>query len=171
MQIELIYEHDLWGQEYDWMAIDEVGSVGFFSSGGIGPVPQICIEDECLFDDAFELIVRNEKRCNYEQLSGFDVSVSSDGDIARRGIFTFDWDSELSKYVAVCVPLEPISIEMLNGKLCEESKKIKLPCNFNKKTGMSDFIIYPENPYFNIPKIKSELLFVKQKILWKLFRL
>lgn len=167
MQTELVYENDLWGQDYDWMAVDEVGSVGFFVTAGVGPVPQICLDNEELFEGAFEIITQEKKKCDSEQLSGFDASVYTWGEVARRGIFAFDWDATVSKYVAVCVPLEPIAVGSLNEKLQEDAKRICLPCNFKERTGMEDTICYPqgETGDGNRPRVAASLLGYLKRLL------
>ncbi len=140
MRVKFHTEHNFWGTEYDWMAVDEVGAVGYFSTAGIGPVPEICIRHETLFEDAFELIVREAKRCEYEQFSGFDASISTWGDVARRGVFGFDWETGTSRFALVTKPLSPIKLDSLRGRLYEETKEIRLPCRFAERTGMEEII-------------------------------
>ncbi|TQV75837.1 hypothetical protein [Denitrobaculum tricleocarpae] len=140
MQVKFHTKHVFLGWEYAWMAVDEVGAVGYFSTAGFGPIPETCTRNENMFDEAFEEIVREEKRCEYEQFSGFDASISTWGDVARRGIFSFDWESQTSRFMLVCKPLNPIRLENMRGRLYQETKEIRLPCRFAERTGMREVI-------------------------------
>ena len=140
MRVKFHTEHAFLGWEYDWMAVDEVGAVGFFSTAGFGPVPEMCARNETMFEEAFEDIVRETKRCEYEQFSGFDSSISTLGDVARRGVFGFDWETETSRFALVTKPLSPIKLDSLRGRLYEETKEIRLPCRFAEGTGMQEII-------------------------------
>lgn len=140
--IELVSEHNFWGSEYSWMAVDNVGHIGFFCTAGFGPVPLICSKNEEMFDDAFELIEAQVKSSETIQVRGFDVSTRKPSTVAYRGIFSFDWDDETKRYALIYYPKTPKQILDIEDDFRKEIMNVKIDCDLQSGVGMEQMILY-----------------------------
>jgi len=65
---------DIEGLEYDWLAVDADGFVGFFSTAGAGYVPSAFLRNVDAFDGAIsavlELPARSDAHCTRELPAG-----------------------------------------------------------------------------------------------------
>jgi hypothetical protein len=140
--LELVSEHNFWGVEYSWLAVDNAGHIGFFCTAGAGPVPLICVKNEELFEDAYELIEAQLKSSETVQVRGFDVSTSMWSTVASRGIYAFDWNEEQNKYVQIYYPKTPKKILDIENVFRNEIVNIKIDCDLQSGRGMEQMILY-----------------------------
>ncbi len=130
-----IKEHKYFmGSEYDWGAVDTCGQLACFSSAGFGPIPQFCNErpDEeelDLLDAIFEMPIVT----TYKQVSGFDCSPADSFDIAKRGIYSYDWCHTKKQYELIALPKKPIFRRHIQSELTAEFLKIEFDWVFEEK--------------------------------------
>jgi hypothetical protein len=105
---------DILGLEFDWLASDADGHVGFFSTAGGGWVPKEFLEDTEVHDRAIELITRaapsTQARFAPQVAPGLQNTWQL---MAERGVFAFDSDSDGGPYRLVAAPALPISVAQL----------------------------------------------------------
>jgi hypothetical protein len=99
------------GREFDWFAIDVDGSIGHFSSAGFGLVPIDILER---FEEADVLP---------EQFLGLPIVGEAIGhlkgniadwlEMARRGLYSFDWNDSKAIYCRAATPQETILFSAL----------------------------------------------------------
>ena len=98
-----ILAHDYSGLELDWIGIDQVGNIGYFCTGGKGPVPKQALESAPNIDEAAKLIL------SLPQCSEIRIveALKEWEDLGKRGIYVFDWSHQSNQYRAVIVPSHP----------------------------------------------------------------
>jgi hypothetical protein len=121
------------GIEFSWLAIDEVGHVGLFTTAGEGSVPGSALpqsdEDYELEDEVLEL--RESSQCKLH------ISYARPDDyvsVAKRGIYAFDWTDAhktqslcTRRYSLVGEPDSPLMASDLPLRLQERACATKLP--------------------------------------------
>jgi hypothetical protein len=81
------------GTEFDWFAVDEIGDVAVFATGGIGPVPAQVRTDPERHDALAELI----------DVSAWGTSAVWES-YSKAGLFAYDWNDPLGCYSRVAQP-------------------------------------------------------------------
>ncbi|MEM7248202.1 MAG: hypothetical protein AAF533_22905 [Acidobacteriota bacterium] len=121
-----LHQHDYLGLELDWLAVDADGSLGFFSSAGRGAVPSTCLptcsELHAVTSIVETLPVVSEvevlvSKYGEHQSSGRPASALDWLEVARRGIWAFDYDlnSRVGGYRQVVRPHEPLPLAALEA--------------------------------------------------------
>ncbi len=113
------------GGEFDWFAVDGEGHVGHFATAGGGPVPSAIVArlDELLHLD--------------QQILGLPVIGDASGhlpgriedwlEMARRGLFSYDWQHWSGPYHRAAAPRVPIRIADLPADLQEAVRVVEWP--------------------------------------------
>ncbi|MFB1480476.1 hypothetical protein [Corallococcus sp. RDP092CA] len=105
---------EIQGYEYDWIACDGSGHVGFFSTAGGGHAPEAFLRDTDAHDDAIEAILAlpgpTDGLSETQVLSPFQHTWQL---MAARGVFAFDADINGGPYRLVAAPANPIRVEAL----------------------------------------------------------
>jgi len=104
------------GLEYDWLASDADGNVGFFSTAGGGYVPEGFLHEGPAFDAAIQAILAAPA----STLARFAPMLSSGYTntwhlMAERGVFAFDSDFHGGPYRLVASPEVPVQARDLSG--------------------------------------------------------
>lgn len=100
--------HDCVGEELDWVAHDLVSSVAYFSSAGIGPVPDLAEADGSRIDDLNERLLALPRISEACWTVGPHYNHDEWFNIAERALFAFDWNHEAKLYVLVAFPVRAI---------------------------------------------------------------
>lgn len=118
------------GGEFDWFAVDAAGHVGHFSTAGYGPVPLPVLDrlDRAQEDALWSL---------GERLLGLPVIGQATGhlpgriddwlELARRGLFGFDWKHWSGPYLRAAVPSVPVGVADLPAELQALVRLVVLP--------------------------------------------
>lgn len=73
-----------------WVAVDRLGRIGVFTTGGQGPIPRVYLRDEGMVDrlfDAIDALPLVSKQLLLSDVPRPDAFIG----FARRGLFSFDW--------------------------------------------------------------------------------
>jgi hypothetical protein len=76
--------------DVEWVAVDRVGRVAVFTTGGVGPIPRVYLDQPGILDCTREAVWAALERTESVLL----VSLPRPDDyeaFARRGFFAFDW--------------------------------------------------------------------------------
>jgi len=113
------------GGEFDWFAVDGVGHVGHFATAGYGPVP------------AGILARLDELRDLDERVLGLPVVGEATGhlpgriddwlEMARCGLFAYDWEHWSGPYRRAATPSVPVGIADLPAELREAVRLVEWP--------------------------------------------
>ena len=113
------YKQSVVGIEYSWLAVDEVGYVGLFTTAGEGPVPETALPKSERDLETEERIheLRECSECELHiQYPRPDDYIST----ARRGIFSFDWaeinetkSGHMHRYRLIAEPKSPLKLSDL----------------------------------------------------------
>ncbi len=106
-------EHPFLGREFDWIATESRGLVGYFSTAGDGPVPEYCVLGEGPVENLFEEVMQLPSVCSVTIVDGADRNIADWVAVAERGLLAFDWSRSMSRYNLVALPNEPASAELL----------------------------------------------------------
>jgi hypothetical protein len=118
------------GGEFDWFAVDAVGHVGHFSTAGFGPVPLPVLNrlDATRMDDVWSLGERMLELPETGAATGCLPGRIDDWlELARRGLFGFDWQHWSGPYRRAATPGVPIEVAALPPELLRLVKLVELP--------------------------------------------
>lgn len=125
----LVFQHPYLGREFDWIAADKFGRLGYFSTAGAGPIPQK-LHHEVELGDIFETIIALDVNCSVVVAGQHEGSMGDWIEAAKRGLFAFDWDLKASRYSLVAKPNKCLFVSDLNLNLRSKVSKIILDIDF-----------------------------------------
>jgi hypothetical protein len=127
------------GLEYDWLASDADGNVGFFSTAGGGYVPEAVLAETEVFDAAIEAILAAPATTVARfalMLSGAYTNTWQL--MAERGVFAFDSDFHGGPYRLLASPEVPVQVRDLSGTAVPVLMRVVLRgLRFQKQTSIS----------------------------------
>jgi hypothetical protein len=98
-------DHPFLGDEFDWLAVDSTGAIGFFSTAGCGWIPESVLTNAESFRDTLKIVSKLPRLGEPEYRSNLPVAESKDWlAVAARGIFAFDWNPYTDQYELVASP-------------------------------------------------------------------
>jgi len=112
------------GYDWTWIGVDKVGNVAAFCTASIGPAPKKLIKFhvEAILDIEDE-VLELPKRSSAELISEVK-NPDSFIDLARRGVFVFDWSDihkrsvdALKAYELMAAPSKPLIQSQLSKEL------------------------------------------------------
>jgi len=113
------------GREFDWFAIDSAGNLGHFSSAGFGPVPTCILERFAEADSLPEEILRLP--VIGEATSHLSGNVTEWMEVARRGLYSFDWKHSTGPYHRAATPRAVIHVSALPPQMIAAHSIAKFP--------------------------------------------
>jgi hypothetical protein len=129
--------------EFDWLAVDEDGHVGFFSTGGYGAVPVNApadIEPTSLHDELVTLPVTGA----FVIVSDMRGFFQDWHDAAGRGLFAFNWDTQNDEYALIARPERPIVVDHMTSSRAQTlARKSLLRARFASVDSISAAIVAP----------------------------
>lgn len=129
--------------EFSWLAVDEVGHVGLFTTAGEGPVPSSAMpQSERDFETEDELLeLRERSECKLHVLYPRPDKYVS---VAKRGIDAFDWidahqtlSQSEHRYRLIGEPKSPLMISDLSAALQVKALATKMPGVYFKESAAS----------------------------------
>ena|SRR5690348_7155873 len=119
---------DILGFEYDWLASDAAGNVGFFSTGGGGCAPDGFLRDtdahERAIDAVLALAAHTEATCVRQLPRGLRNTWQM---MAERGFFAFDADPNGGPYKLVARPGMPTRVSELPDGVATVVRRLTYP--------------------------------------------
>jgi hypothetical protein len=125
--MRLTEDHEGAGCEVDWLAHDLAGNVGFFASAGFGPVPEGGV-----LDDLHELMMALPVRSEVMSMNRTGAYDEDWLDVARRGLFAFDWNATAKLYVLLAAPRDALVLADLPEPLVAHVSARQLPTYFGR---------------------------------------
>lgn len=121
---------DLAGIDYAWIAIDDDGHVGVFTSAGAGPIPRWFANGRSWCDEVFDAVASLPLRGTF-RLEVPDAATTAGlqdwKHWAEVGLFAFDWadvhrrTAEHTRcYELIATPTDPIGARTMPAKLREQ---------------------------------------------------
>ncbi len=100
--------NDIQGIEYDWLACDGKGHLGFLSTAGAGYAPEEFLRDTDAHDAAIEAILSSPPTTTATCLRELAPGLRNTWKLmAERGIFSFDSDPNGGAYQRIAYPTTP----------------------------------------------------------------
>ncbi|MCP3167054.1 hypothetical protein [Myxococcus qinghaiensis] len=102
------------GFEYDWLACDQEGFVGFFSTAGGGYAPDEFLQDVHAHDQAIS-VIRSMAPCTEPVPEPGQLSEPGDPwqQMAARGLYAFDSSFHGGLYQLTAAPTDPVRLSDL----------------------------------------------------------
>jgi hypothetical protein len=101
------------GIDYAWLAVDSIGNVAVFTTGGEGPVPTSALPTLELAESAIRDLVERSACEMQIKIPRPDDYVS----FAKRGLFAYDWydvhresSSRINQYELLARPTNPVTL-------------------------------------------------------------
>lgn len=93
-----------------WLASDAAGHLAMLVTGGEGPIPALALEVARPSVTDLEDLVDALEICSEVAFVVDVTNPDSFADLARRGVFVFDWTASLGAYELVARPKTPRSV-------------------------------------------------------------
>lgn len=117
---------DLRGFEFDWLAVDKDGHLGFFSTAGAGFYPVILAEDITTYEACIEDILSIPKCTEVSFSPGLSPGLQNDWrDFAARGFYAYDCDPCGGPYLKVAAPVSPVLISEVPEPMRSMIEKVR----------------------------------------------
>jgi hypothetical protein len=140
--------------DLEWFAVDSAGHVGVFCSAGFGAIPLEIFVDEKSYLAAASYFFSLPMRCDFTLHGGSHYPVKTWYEsAARRGLFSYDWDSSIAGYFRpdipyrlIAAPAKPLTIEELPAEIAAWIEPIRFRTPFQEA-------LYPQREfaYVNVP--------------------
>jgi hypothetical protein len=135
----LVYEHDYMRAEFDWLALDRSGQVGFFASGGFGPVPPQSLRDADYLVGLHDAIRELPKSCAATLVADVEYYVRDFVEVAERGIHAYNWDFEGHSYRLIARP--GATMDPAEGRqVMSVARRVRLPLTFDSASWIAPTI-------------------------------
>ncbi len=90
-------QDDLDGMDVAWMAVDALGSVAIFTTGGVRPVPSTAVASIDITEPEVDSL---------PEISSFDLLVNLPRpddfvSFAKRGFFAYDWSTSIEQHSVI----------------------------------------------------------------------
>jgi len=122
-------DHEFLGSEFDWVAVDKDGAIGYFATAGAGWIPEPVLSDGEPFWNSLDIVISLPaitEVINRYSGSGHIVDWLN---VAARGVFAFDWNHTTKRYELVASPKILLELEDA-GDLASLANRTRLPCSF-----------------------------------------
>lgn len=139
--MKMFDEHDFTRVEFDWLAHDEAGHIGFMSSAGAGPVPSASLADAARLENLLAQIQALPQTCEAQVAVDVVSYVEEWLTVARRGLYAFDWRRETSSYRTVASPSKPLSLASLKQPLRDLAERVRLKIIFERGTAFDASVV------------------------------
>ena len=126
---KLATEHEYTRAEFDWIAVDDDGNIGFFASGGFGPVPQSSISAANELENIQERIRALPWNCQTTCVADVEYYLGDFFEVAERGVFAYNWDFDRREYRLIVKPVAPVDSESA-GEVATLAQQVRLPLRF-----------------------------------------
>lgn len=124
----LTLAHPLPGFEWDWLAVDNRGHAGMFSTFGYGPVPSPVMGHVAEIDDVLDHLDELPVVGGYH--TAYAGNFSDWERKAERGLFGFDWRAIPGPYRRVTEPRAPLRTDTLPSHIQQVIRRVHLPVDF-----------------------------------------
>lgn len=127
-------EHRFLGSEFDWLAMDRVGNLGYFSTAGAGWIPESVLSEPEPFWDTLGYI-KSLPIVSDAFRNGHIAPVGDEWvEVARRGIFALDWSYSTERYALAAAPLKPIALNQVESAIVADLfNRTNLDCDFDSQ--------------------------------------
>lgn len=120
--------HKFLGTEFDWLATDLDGHVAMFSTGGRGPIPGLLASSGTYLDCVLERILALHIRGDAPTVLSYPRDWF---EVARRGLFAYDWKWNSNLYEIEARPLVPLTVgEIEDVEVRDITSRVQLPIRF-----------------------------------------
>ena len=123
----------LWGIEWDFLAVDATGSVALLSSAGYGPIPARVLDQRPLVEravselEALPPVGAADDRRDPSNRSGDYADWFT---MSERGLFAYDWRVHHGPYTLVSAPTVTLELSALGRTIREAATLLALPLRF-----------------------------------------
>jgi len=115
------------GGEFDWFAMDGEGHVGHFATAGFRPIPRIVL---ARFGELREFDRRILQLPAIGEATGHLGGLIEDWlEMARRGLFSYDWQHWSGPYARAATPSRAINIAEIPAALRDDIRIVEWPGN------------------------------------------
>lgn len=133
---------DIRGLEFDWLATDEAGCTGLFTTAGAGYAPNEFLRDTEAHDAAIDEILALPA----SSAAKFAPTLPSDLVntwllVAERGLYAFDSDPNGGPYHCVAAPVTPVRLGALPERVGRLVAEIRLGFRFDDHPVITDDLL------------------------------
>lgn len=122
-------DHEFVGSEFDWIARDELGNFGYFSTAGQGWIPKSVLDDSEPFLEILEAVQALPVVGAPHRSTSVGHAIDDWMMAASRGFFAFDWNRVTRRYELVARPTGRIECKDVS-RMKTLNDAVVLPCSF-----------------------------------------
>lgn len=122
---------DLWGLEWDFLAVDSVGHVARLSSSGYGLIPAPVLAAREMVERAVSRLAALPTITRVVlYTAGRKGNFSDWYSMGERGLFAYDWRLWNGPYECIAAPAEPVDIGFLRDDVRAAASILRVPHPF-----------------------------------------
>jgi hypothetical protein len=130
---------DIRGLEYDWLATDLEGHVGFFSTAGAGYAPAAFLRDVDAHDAGIAALKAQPATTIATSAPVLRPDLENEWRLmAERGVFAYDSNPNGGPYELVAVPRDAITIAHLSDSALRAAASVRLGIRFGVQSLVGD---------------------------------
>ena len=116
---------DVLGTEFDRFAVDQNGCIGHFATAGYGSLPKNVLENLSAYQEAEAYLLTLPFITNAVLPDKIEGDKTDWINMAKRGLFSYDWQHWNGQYKLIAYPAEPISLSVLSACLQDMLKEVR----------------------------------------------
>jgi hypothetical protein len=105
---KMLFDHQMRRREFDWIAADGIGRLGYFATAGLEPVPLVVADCADEYESVFEVVRALPEIGQAVIDSQAQWDISEWVEVARRGVFAYDCRVGSSRYELIAKPAVPL---------------------------------------------------------------
>jgi hypothetical protein len=127
------FEHRYVGTEFGWISTDEAGHMAYLSVNGLGPIPELIVAQQDEYADVFECLLALRKIGSATVIKEEACNRTDWIEVAERGVYAFDWNSECRRYELIASPEHPLKVGSIEDqKLRDLAVRVLIPARFSE---------------------------------------
>jgi hypothetical protein len=115
-------KHRFIGAEFDWLAIDRANRMALFATAGAGAIPSLL--DSAEHESANSTTILALPRiCDGAEVVNAPGEHGEWVDVARRGVYAYDWSRRDEAYILIARPTRPA---IITEHLCRSAIRLDI---------------------------------------------
>ena len=138
--------------DFEWFAVDRVGHLAFLTSAGFGPVPKVVFKSKPEYFMVREMLLALPFRGDFELRElGPQKRIAKDWiEMARRGLFGYDWNPTRTDFALDCHPYEIVAAPkkpLLVSELPSPIKECLVAVRFSSDDFRESVELFPQREF------------------------
>ncbi len=122
---------EVWGVEWDFLAVDSAGHVAQVSTAGFGPIPDRVLAAREVVEHAISgLAALPVNTQAIPEVAEREGNYSEWYSMSERGLFAYDWHGQKGRYERISTPADALAIDSLPDDIQTAARIVEIPSLF-----------------------------------------